>query len=158
MADASVDTGSGGSSTARAGIAGGADPVAAGAGPAVLGSWATLPFGSEVLAVHAALLPTGKVLFAAGSGNSDVRFNGSGFGDTTLRNWTSVVWDPTINPPAGQDPQFFHPATVHDPQGHVLDLFCGGETLLPDGRVLAAGGTLAYDGAGRNFAGRPDTL
>jgi Domain of unknown function (DUF1929)/Concanavalin A-like lectin/glucanases superfamily len=124
----------------------------------VLGSWEKLPFGSEVLAVHAALLPTGKVLFAAGSGNSDVRFNGPGFGDTMLRNWTSVVWDPTINPPAGQDPEFFHPATVHDPHGHVFDLFCGGETLLADGRVLSAGGTLAYDGGGRNFAGRPDTM
>src|SRR3954451_21065056 len=139
-------------------VAAQADPVAAAAAPATQGKWEQLPFGSEVLAVHAALLPTGKVLFAAGSGNSDVRFNGPGFGDTTLRNWTSVVWDPTINPMAGQDPEFFHPATVRDPQGHVLDLFCGGETLLPDGRVLAAGGTLAYDGAGRNFAGRPDTL
>jgi hypothetical protein len=40
-----------------------------------MGKWTLLKFGSEVLAVHAALLPTGKVLFAAGSGNSTVRFH-----------------------------------------------------------------------------------
>jgi hypothetical protein len=40
----------------------------------------------------------------------------------------------------------------------VLDLFCGGETLLSDGRVLSTGGTLAYDGGGKGFAGRPDAM
>jgi hypothetical protein len=134
------------------------------------GKWTLLKYGSEVLAVHAALLPTGKVLFSAGSGNSTVRFNDKdSFGNEALRNWTSVVWDPTTVPPAdvpaatggvdtGQDPQFFHPATTRDAQGNVLDMFCGGETPLPDGRLMSNGGTLAYDGDGKGFAGRPDVL
>ena len=117
-----------------------------------------LPFHSEVLAVHAVLLPTGRVLFAAGSGNSAVRFADQNFGNTALRFWTSVVWDPTVSPPPGQDPNFFHPATVRDAHGRVLDFFCGGETPLPDGRVLSTGGTQGYAGGGAQFAGRADTL
>lgn len=128
-----------------------------GSGREVVGSWQVLPFDSEVLAVHAALMHSGKVLFAAGSGNSDVRFNAPAFGDTTVGNWTSVVWDPTVSPPPGQDTEFFHPDTPRDAQRRVLDFFCGGETVLADGRVLSTGGTLAYDGGGRSFAGRPDT-
>jgi len=144
--------------------------VEAQADPAEQGKWTLLKFGSEVLAVHAALLPTGKVLFSAGSGNSTARFDDKdSFGNEALRNWTSVVWDPTTVPPAdipaatggvdtGQDPQFFHPATTRDAQGNVLDMFCGGETPMADGRVMSNGGTLAYDGDGRGFAGRPDVL
>ncbi|MGB9140398.1 MAG: galactose oxidase-like domain-containing protein [Pseudonocardiaceae bacterium] len=127
-------------------------------GPAIQGSWEVLPFDSEVLAVHAALLPNGKVLFAAGSGNSAVRFADPNFGNIALKFWTSVVWDPTVSSPSGPDTNFFHPATPRDAQNKVLDLFCGGETVLADGRILSTGGTLAYDGNGRAFAGRPDTL
>ncbi|MGH3721238.1 MAG: galactose oxidase-like domain-containing protein [Pseudonocardiaceae bacterium] len=121
-----------------------------------LGSWQVLPFLSEVLAVHAVLLPTGKVLFAAGSGNSAVRFADPNFGNTALEFWTSVVWDPTVSSPPGAG--FSHPATPRDAQGRVLDLFCGGETLLADGRVLSTGGTQGYPGSGTQFAGRADTL
>jgi hypothetical protein len=122
------------------------------------GNWQVLAFHSEVLAVHAVLLPTGKVLFAAGSGNSAFRFADPNFGNTALKFWTSVVWDPTVSPPPGQDTDFFHPATPRDAQNKVLDLFCGGETPLADGRVLSTGGTLAYAGGGKQFAGRADTL
>ncbi|MGH3772651.1 MAG: hypothetical protein ACRDRW_14870, partial [Pseudonocardiaceae bacterium] len=121
-----------------------------------LGSWQVVPFLSEVLAVHAVLLPTGKVLFAAGSGNSAVRFADPNFGDTALRFWTSVVWDPTVSSPP--EAGFSHPATPRDAQGKVLDLFCGGETLLADGRVLSAGGTQGYPGGATQFAGRADTM
>jgi Domain of unknown function (DUF1929)/Concanavalin A-like lectin/glucanases superfamily len=122
------------------------------------GKWQALPFDSEVLAVHAVLLPSGKVLFAAGSGNSAVRFADRNFGNTAVGFWTSVVWDPTVSSPPEQDTNFFHPATPRDAQNKVLDLFCGGETLLADGQVLSAGGTLAYADNGKAFAGRPDTL
>ena len=40
-----------------------------------------LPFLSGVLAVHTALLPSGKVLFFAGSGSGAVRFDSPLFGD-----------------------------------------------------------------------------
>src|SRR5258708_22630807 len=79
--------------------------------PADVGAWQVLPFHSEVLAVHAALLPSGEVLFAAGSGNSLTRFQSPDFGDVAKKIWVSVVWDPTISPPPGNAPNFFHPAT-----------------------------------------------
>ena len=41
---------------------------------ATKGVWRLLPYLSEVLPVHAALLHTGKVLFFAGSGNNAFRF------------------------------------------------------------------------------------
>jgi hypothetical protein len=50
-----------------------------------IGAWQVLPFHSEVLAVHAALLPSGDVLFAAGSGNSLTRFQSPDFGDVAKK-------------------------------------------------------------------------
>jgi hypothetical protein len=127
---------------------------------ATQGSWRVLPFDSEVLAVHAALLHTGKVLFAAGSGNSAIRFADPNFGNMTMGFWTSVVWDPAVSPPPGQRTNFFHPDTKRDAHGKVLDFFCGGETPLEDGRLLATGGTAQYEnqGTGAKFKGRADTL
>lgn len=39
------------------------DTTVAAADPGTVGSWELLPFHSEVLAIHTALLPAGKVLF-----------------------------------------------------------------------------------------------
>jgi hypothetical protein len=123
-----------------------------------VGTWQVLPFHSEVLAVHAALLPSGDVLFAAGSGNSLTRFQSPDFGNVAKKIWVSVVWDPTISPPPGKDTNFSHPATPHDGAGNVLDFFCGGETFVPDGRLLSAGGTLVFAHPGAGFTGRRDTV
>jgi Domain of unknown function (DUF1929)/Concanavalin A-like lectin/glucanases superfamily len=135
-------------------------PEAAVTAVGTAGKWEVLPFHSEVLAVHAALLHTGKVLFAAGSGNSIVRFSSPDFGNTAKGIGTSVVWDPTVSPPPAQDTNFFHPETKRDVLGNVLDFFCGGETVLADGQVLTTGGTADYDHPdhGLAFAGRADTL
>jgi hypothetical protein len=132
--------------------------VAAAVGPQ--GKWELLPFDSEVLAVHAVLLHTGRVLFAAGSGNSVVRFSDPNFGNTAKKFWTSVVWDPKVSPPPDQHTNFSHPDTQRDAAGKVLDFFCGGETVLADGQVLCTGGTAAYpnDAAKTTFAGRTDSL
>ena len=124
--------------------------------PKTQGSWELLPYKSEVLPVHAALLPNGKVLFAAGSGNNGVRFNNPDLGDVNKKIYCSVVWDYAASTPAL--PLFSHPNTLRDGNGKVLDLFCGGETLLSDGRLLAAGGTQTYDvDAAGNLNGRPFT-
>src|SRR5437764_14974258 len=99
----------------------GADAAAPAAlSPVDAGAWQVLPFHSEVLAVHAALLPSGGVLFAAGSGNSLPRFRSPDFGDVAKRIWVSVVWDPAFSPPPGNDTNFFHPATPHAGAGTVL--------------------------------------
>ncbi len=116
--------------------------------PARDGAWELLSFHSGVLAVHAALLPTGKVLFFAGSGSSAVRFASPDFGSMAKKIFTSVVWDPQAAPPGN----FSHPPTLFGPDHRPFDFFCGGHASLPDGRLLAAGGTLGYN----PFLGRPD--
>ena len=113
--------------------------------PARDGAWELLPFHSGVLAVHTALLPSGKVLFFAGSGSSAVRFDSPLFGSEADGIFMSVVWDPPGN-------QFSHPPTLRTPAGAPFDFFCGGDAFLPDGRMISAGGTLDYN----PFKGRND--
>ena len=109
--------------------------------PKTHGRWDLLPFNSQVLAIHAALLPTGQVLFFAGSGNNTVRDADPTFGDVTKNMWTSVVWDPT----APQGANFSHPPTIKRADGRPFDFFCGGDAFLPDGRLISAGGNQAYN-------------
>jgi FtsP/CotA-like multicopper oxidase with cupredoxin domain len=87
---------------------------------ATRGVWELLPCDSQVLAVHAALLRSGKVLFFAGSGNDELYTKG-------LR---SIVWD-------------YENGTFHAPFT-PMDFFCAGQAFLPDGRLLVAGGTKDY--------------
>ncbi|TMD60142.1 MAG: DUF1929 domain-containing protein [Chloroflexi bacterium] len=123
------------------------------------GLWELLPYHSEVLAVHAAVLPTGKVLFFAGSGNSPVRAASPDFGNMAKHFWTSVVWDPAIVPDPRKDNNFFHPDTLKDAKGRPIDFFCGGDAFLPDGRLLSAGGTQVYNVPNvHGFFGRTDAL
>jgi hypothetical protein len=92
---------------------------------------------SPVRAAHVALLPTGKVLLVAGSGNNINDFNAGTF--------TTSLWDPTTD-------TFESVATP-------WDAFCAGHAFLPDGDLLVAGGTTAYPGPSTNNAnaGTPKT-
>jgi hypothetical protein len=85
------------------------------------GSWqvVNLPPKLRVNAVHATLLRTGKVLIISGSGNNETQFD-------TL-DYKTLLWDPVT----GKAKLIPTPA----------DLFCGGHSQLPDGKVLVAGGT-----------------
>jgi plastocyanin len=87
------------------------------------GYWELLPVDSHVLAVHAALMHTGQVLFFAGSGNNVPNFD--------ARLVRSVVWD-------------YEAGTFYDP-GCPFDVFCAYQTALADGKILVAGGTDKYD-------------
>jgi hypothetical protein len=89
------------------------------------GHWSILDVPSEmrVNAVHAIMLYTGKVLIMEGSGNSTGNFNAGRF--------QSLIWDPRTN----------HFTKIKTPS----DMFCGGHAILPDGRVLIAGGTTRYE-------------
>ena len=87
------------------------------------GIWELLPCDSQVLAVHAVLMHSGRVLFFAGSGNDVPRH--------TAHDMRSVVWD-------------YEAGTYHTP-ATPYDVFCAGQTVLPDGKVLVAGGTNQYD-------------
>jgi Domain of unknown function (DUF1929) len=103
--------------------------VRAGPNPAVVGRWSK-PFDIGTVAVHAAVLHSGKVLIwywpHGGLGTDD----GTG----------SVA---EIVDPAGRKAK---DASIP----FAYDAFCGGNTILPDGRVFVAGGNdyanLAYDG------------
>ncbi|WP_433530771.1 galactose oxidase-like domain-containing protein [Micromonospora sp. CA-263727] len=89
------------------------------------GAWQIieLPEDRRVNAIHAALLPTGKVLLVAGSGNVRDQFEAGTF--------RTLLFDPATN------------ATelVHTP----VDLFCSGHAFLPGGNLLVAGGTQRYE-------------
>jgi plastocyanin len=96
---------------------------------ATQGVWELLPCHAPVLPVHGAVLHTGKVLLFAGSGNDELYTTG-------LR---SAVWDYVQG-------EWVSPFTP-------VDFFCAGQSFLPDGRVIVAGGTKEYDVNGHGFIG-----
>lgn len=101
-------------------------------------TWQLVLQNSPILPIHAALLPTGKVLFIAGSGNNPANQNTPN---------GSAVWD-------YQKGTFVQPTTPINPEGRPVDLFCAGHSFLSNGSLLVAGGTLQYD----PFKGLPDAL
>jgi hypothetical protein len=92
----------------------------------ITGDWQVLPQQSQVLAMHAALLHTGRVLFFGGSARdaSEHHPGPSGWDKTRL-------WDPTTG-------------SVSYVSSPPYDLFCAGHAFLGDGQLVVAGGTEAY--------------
>jgi hypothetical protein len=86
------------------------------------GSWALGPNTSAV-AIHSALLPSGKIFYLAGSGYHRNTPDGP---------FLARIFNPTTN------------SEVNLPNLSE-DLFCCGMTNLADGSVLLAGGMLLYD-------------
>jgi len=85
---------------------------AAGSDPAVIGSWAA-PVPMGVIGIHAALLPSGKVLFYELPGSTLAR---------------ARVYDPTTGTSTAVDPKL------------DWSVFCSGMSIMPDGRVFVTGG------------------
>ena len=85
------------------------------------GSWILGPH-TTVVAIHAALLSSGKVFYLAGSSYHDPIQNGP---------YEARILD--VSSGSEQNYQ------------QSDDLFCIGLTGLPDGNILLAGGTLLYD-------------
>jgi hypothetical protein len=86
------------------------------------GKWQTQSYQVPINPIHVALMHNGKILIVAGSGN-----NAANLGSGNLK---SAVLDPA--------------AGTFTVQKQGWDMFCEGMTVLPDGRVFIAGGTLAY--------------
>ena len=100
------------------------------------GRWDTVevPPDQRVNAMHGAVLRDGKVLLIAGSGNKENMF--------ATHALKSLLYDPVTGAS--------RMIPVPD------DMFCGGQLILPDGKLLVAGGTQRYeklDGAVTNAAG-----
>ena len=145
--------------------------------PSIYGRWDTVIPGPTSAAigrvlgtqtVHAALLPSGKVLLAIGSswrnlapiqfypkeasplpGKGVFNMYEDPFLNSKLETYYELVNDAAIYNPA--DNTFYripHPVPVADPSepGHFApdDLFCTGHQHLPDGNVLFTGGTQYY--------------
>jgi hypothetical protein len=111
------------------------------------GVWGPL-LNIPTTAIHAIVLPTNKVLFISQpKWPAEKEYDGG----------NAHVWDPATNVFTAVPPP-----VVDWPVGpdRPANIWCGGQALLPDGRVLVVGGNLAYPvedgtGAGNGFKGAP---
>jgi|GEM_PF-639006 len=96
------------------------------------GSWQMLNIPSEdkINTIHASLLPTGKILLVAGSGNNEQTFD-KYYDDGMISVLKTVVYDPAKN----------SYKLVNTPS----DLFCSGHAMMQSGELLIAGGTSGYE-------------
>lgn len=97
-----------------------------------------LPASERINAIHATMLPTGKVLLIAGSGNDVEMFEAGTF--------KTIVYDPAT----GDAKHVMTP----------VDMFCAGHAHLANGNILVAGGNQGYEKLGVNMthAGGPMTV
>jgi hypothetical protein len=83
------------------------------------------PLLSNVLTVHAALLPSKKVVFFSGSEHDEHH--------EPPHTFKTGIWDPA------------EPQDVKESDAPDVDLFCSGHCMLADGNLFVAGGTANYD-------------
>ncbi len=96
------------------------------------GYWQTIELPEEfrINTIHAAMLPTGKVMLVAGSGNDQKSFN-EYYENGNLHVLKTVLFNPATN----------EIKAVDTPS----DLFCSGHAFLQSGNLLVAGGTSGYE-------------
>jgi galactose oxidase len=106
------------------------------ASPLVAGQWGPV-FDLANVAIHAHLLPTGKVLYW---GRRSVP-GGPSFASLNEHFCSTFLWDPATgkSEPTAQVPRLEN--------GEGVNLFCSGHSFLPDGRLLVVGGHL-FDSEG----------
>jgi galactose oxidase len=108
--------------------------------PVPAGQWEPV-FDLENVAIHAHLLPNGKVLYW---GRRSV-VGAPLFASLNEHFCSTFLWDPVTgrDVPTAQPPQL--------DGGESVNLFCSGHSFLPDGRLLVVGGHL-FDSEGVNQA------
>ncbi len=94
------------------------------------GSW-TSGKNTSTVAIHASILPNGKIFYMAGSGYHSSHQGGP---------YEARVLDPNTGSESN--------VSMSE------DLFCAGQAPLPNGNILLAGGTLRYDIATDNCNGK----
>jgi hypothetical protein len=98
-----------------------------------IGKWSTLSYTMPINPIHVGLLYNGKILVVTGSGNCPASLSGCPTG-------------PPYGPGNGSGALLLDPTNGNITQFNVSwDMFCNGMVVLPDGRALIDGGTLAYD-------------
>jgi Domain of unknown function (DUF1929)/Kelch motif len=90
--------------------------------------WNVLSQNTEVLAVHAALLHTGKILYFSGDEHDETQHDTGRIDHTRLFDCNTLAIQKIGSP--------------------TTDVFCSGHAMLPDGRLLVAGGTEDWPGGG----------
>jgi Domain of unknown function (DUF1929) len=86
--------------------------------------WQVLPNHSQVLAIHAAVLRTGKILYFSGDEHDRHQHVTHQLDHTRLFNCETLQVEPAPSP--------------------ATDVFCAGHAMLGDGRLLVAGGTESF--------------
>jgi Domain of unknown function (DUF1929) len=116
----------------------------------ITGRWDPNLVQIDGLAINSTLLPTGKILWYAypekpnfaGPTLGDGSYPGSPANEAAINaatNWAEAyVFDPATGTSVRRDPPT-DPTT-----GKPYNLWCSGQVMLRDGRVLVAGGNLAY--------------
>ena len=100
--------------------------------PADVGQWIAAKSKWPIVAIHAALLPTGKVMFF-----SYPTYPGR------PNNAEAYLWDPA-NPTA--------PPVQKDPPGKA-NIWCAGQTFTKDGELVVFGGNLEYENPSPTWKG-----
>jgi hypothetical protein len=83
---------------------------------------------AQIIAIHAALLPNGKIVYFSGDQHDPGQFANAMFDHARLFDCSTLA------------------VASCTPAPGISDLFCCGHAFLSDGRLLIAGGTLRFDG------------
>ena len=112
-----------------------------------LGAWTTAPFALPVTAIHAGMLPTGKMLFWSYPFTPNPEMD--------RNEGRAALWDPS----KGTGPAAFKTVTPPlidvDADGTLepAPIFCSGQSFLPNGALLVAGGTMSWPDGTNQFLG-----
>lgn len=106
--------------------------------PSKMGHW-SIPIELENVAIHAHLLPTGKILYWG----RRKEFGSAVFATLNDHACQTYIWDPAD----GTSRETKNQPTLKD--GTTVNLFCSGHTFLADGRLMVVGGHL-FDSQGAN--------